>query len=464
MKLIKTTTHYNEKIYQALSNIENIKAPQLISVTTKIDSIDAFSFYQAGKTYQGERVYWTSTSQSFTMVGVGSAYTLEADQDRFHSTQQAWKSILADAKVDNPFPIPGTGPVALGGFTFDPHCESTSTWEDFPNSKTIIPMYLLTKSTGEDYLTVNVMIHPNDDVEKLYDFVIEEYQRLLTEVPADHNLPELMDKEEVKPEEWKAMVKKATDEIKHGSLGKVVLARELVATFSNDIYTVAVLKQLVKEQNQSYIFAIESGDSCFVGATPERLVKVENRELLSTCLAGTVPRGKTKEEDVQLGNELLHDDKNLQEHDFVVQMIKGAVESCCEDVKVPSSPVLYPLRNLQHLYTPVKGKLKEGYTILEVVQKLHPTPALGGYPVESSLAFIRENEMFDRGWYASPVGWFDAQDNGEFAVAIRSALLKKDQAILFSGCGVVEDSTPESEYEETAIKFLPMLHALGGAK
>lgn len=462
--MIKTISTYNEKLYKAISNIENIDSPHLVSVTTKISPSDPFSFYHAGKNYQGERVFWTSTEQDFTLAGVGSAYTFEADKQRFATTERAWKSLLSKAIIDNPYKSPGTGPVALGGFTFDPNCEATSTWEDFPNSKVVIPMFLLTKKKDECYLTVNIMLHPNDETEKVFSFVTDEYTRLTSTTKIDYSLPSLVDQQEVKPVEWKEMVEKATREIKEGLLGKVVLARELVATFSQDLYVVSVLNELMKEQMQSYIFAFESGDSCFVGATPERLVKVESRELLSTCLAGTCPRGATLEEDEKLGQELLYDEKNLQEHEFVVQMIKEAIESCSDEVKVPSSPVLYPLRNLQHLYTPVKGKLKEDYTILEVVEKLHPTPALGGYPVESSLKFIRDNEPFERGWYASPVGWFDANDNGEFAVAIRSALLKKDQAILFSGCGVVEDSDPEAEYEETAIKFLPMLQALGGAK
>ncbi len=445
-----------------MANIDYIDAPQLISVTGELDSVDPFSFYQAGKSYQGERVFWTSTDHAFTMVGIGSAYTIEADEDRFDTIQQAWKALMQEAIIDNPFKVSGTGPVSIGGFSFDPYDQSPSIWEDFPGSKVNIPMFLLTKAEGRDYMTLNIMVHPEDNRDELYQFVTQAYQEFLEGEEASDIIPSITTQEEVKSQEWKDVVKQATEDIRSGFMNKVVLARELDVRFSQDINIVSLLQDLKQEQKQSYVFSIESGDSCFVGATPERLVKVEDRELHSACLAGTIARGETVEEDEALAHELLHDNKNLEEHDFVVQMIRSAVESCCSGVEIPSEPVIYPLRNLQHLYTPVKAELDYGYTILEVVEKLHPTPALNGYPNQNAFSYIREQEPFNRGWYASPVGWFDYQDNGEFAVAIRSGLVKKNRATLFAGCGVVAESNPEAEYEETSIKFLPMLNALGG--
>lgn len=460
--MIRTTTHYNERLYKALSQIHHIETPQLISVTEQMETANPFHFYQAGKAYQGERVYWASTDQVFTLVGIGSAYTLEAEEDRFNTIQQAWKALIEEAVIDNPYESSGTGPVALGGFSFDPHDHSRTVWEDFPDSKVSIPMFLLTKTESANYMTVNIMVHPEDDIEDIYQFVTQAYQEFLEGRTSIDEMPSIIGKEEIQPLEWKDIVKQAAHDIQSGYMSKVVLARELEVNFDQDVNIVSVLDALQQEQQQSYVFAIESGDSCFLGATPERLVKVDNRELHSACLAGTIARGNTAEEDQALGEELLHDNKNLQEHDFVVQMIREAVESCCDQVQIPSEPVIYPLRNLQHLYTPVQAKLRVGYTILEVVEKLHPTPALNGYPRQEALSYIREHEPFDRGWYASPVGWFDYKDNGEFAVAIRSGLVKRNKTVLYSGCGIVEDSMPEAEYEETAIKFLPMLNALGG--
>lgn len=462
--LIQTTSTLYEKLYRSIATIDSSQSSQLVSVTTEIEEVKPLAFYQAGNTFKGERFYWSSADRSFTLVGIGEACKIESNEEGFQLTQKQWGELLNHAEIDNVTNASGTGPVAFGGFAFDPYKQASATWSDFPNSSTVVPRFLLTKSGTKYFITINALLSPEDSTDLYYQELVNQCTTLLEKEFEQSSEPQLIQQEEVAPEEWKRIVRETTEEIKAGKLGKVVLAREMIATFSSDIYIASLLNTLQEQQHQSYVFAYERGDSCFVGATPERLVKLEERELLSTCLAGTIARGETVEEDRYLGNQLLQDNKNLQEHEFVVNMIKAAVETCCHDVDVPDHPVLYPLRNLQHLYTPVRGKLYNGYTILDIVKQLHPTPALGGYPIKESIEFIREKEPFHRGWYASPIGWFDARDNGEFAVAIRSALITHNQAVLFSGCGIVEDSHPEAEYEETAIKFLPMLHALGGSQ
>lgn len=143
-------------------------------------------------------------------------------------------------------------------------------------------------------------------------------------------------------------------------------------------------------------------------------------------------------------------------------MIKNAMKESCIRISSPTQPDILKMRDIQHLYTPVRGVAKENVSLLTVVDRLHPTPALGGQPKQKAYEIIRELEVLDRGWYGSPVGWLDTKDNGEFAVAIRSGLINSNNASLFAGCGIVGDSEPESEYTETMIKFRPMLSALGG--
>lgn len=176
------------------------------------------------------------------------------------------------------------------------------------------------------------------------------------------------------------------------------------------------------------------------------------------------PLEEDEEDDEMLAWQLLNDEKNREEHDYVVQMIKQSVAPYVESFDIPDAPVIYPLKSLQHLFTPVTATLKSDATILDLVKQLHPTPALGGEPRDKALQFIDEKEPFDRGWYAGPIGWLDANFDGEFAVAIRSGLITENQATLFAGCGVVKDSDPRAEYEETRIKFTPMLDALGGTQ
>src|SRR5699024_10735721 len=265
---------------------------------------------------------------------------------------------------------------------------------------------------------------------------------------------------EIEPEEWKESVSLARDAIIAEKAKKIVLAREMRLTFEETIIVGDVLEKLIETQPNSYIFAIEKGSDCFVGATPERLVKVTGNELLSTCLAGTTPRGQTEKEDEILATDLLNDAKNRKEHDYVVQMIKRSIDSSCDNINIPDEPIIYPLPNLQHLYTPVTADLKTGNTIIDLVKELHPTPALGGLPNEAALQFIRDHERLDRGWYGAPVGWLDDRFNGEFAVAIRSGLIQADETSMFAGCGVMKDSDPVLEYEETIVKFFPMLNVL----
>src|SRR5699024_11408674 len=147
------------------------------------------------------------------------------------------------------------------------------------------------------------------------------------------------------------------------------------------------------------------------------------------------PQYKTDNEKQQITKKILNDPKNREEHDYVVQMIKQSIEHSCEDIDIPNEPVIYPLRNLQHLYTPVKARLKDGYSVFDVIEKLHPTPALGGVPRDTAIAFMRDHELIDRGWYGSHIGWLDSNHMSKFAVVLRSGLVKANELTLFTCCG-----------------------------
>jgi menaquinone-specific isochorismate synthase len=272
----------------------------------------------------------------------------------------------------------------------------------------------------------------------------------------------LLETREIEPEEWKKTVEGVVKELTEGPLKKVVLARELRLVFDDQVEAEDVLNNLYMQQHESFIFAFESNGDCFIGASPERLVKKHGNEVYSTCLAGSISRGKTEQEDLKLGQMLLNDQKNLIEHGFVVEMIKEALEESCEEIILPDKPQLMKIRDIQHLYTPVIGKCRNDASLLLLVERLHPTPALGGLPKDEAVVKIRQVEELDRGFYAAPLGWVDYRKNGEFAVSIRSGLIQGDEVSLFAGCGVVADSDSESEYLETSLKFKPMLRALGG--
>ncbi|MFD2043715.1 isochorismate synthase MenF [Ornithinibacillus salinisoli] len=445
---------------KAIHNIQTDET-KLVSYTKKINEINPLYFFEAAEKL-GNRTYWRSSIDDFCIIGVGSTLEIATEQSDMNYTENRWQTVLEEAIIHNPYNVPGTGVIALGGMAFDPKKEKTELWSNYKASQFTIPEFTLAKIEGNYYLTTITRVNRNDHAKQLLTQLNAKEQQLLSPVESFPENVHVISQEEIQPESWKKTVKKATDEINKHETEKIVLAREIRLHLSKEASITAVLRELVETQPNSYVFAFEQEKDCFIGATPERLVKIEGNQLLSTCLAGTAPRGKSLEEDEKFKYTLLHDQKNREEHDFVVQMIKQAMENYCENIVIPKDPDILSLSNLQHLYTPVRATLREGYSIFNVIEKLHPTPALGGTPREKSLAFIRHYEHMDRGWYGAPVGWLDSNANGEFAVAIRSGLIRGDKASLFAGCGIVRDSDPEAEYAETNIKFLPMLSVLGG--
>ncbi|MGA7670616.1 MAG: isochorismate synthase [Nitrolancea sp.] len=262
--------------------------------------------------------------------------------------------------------------------------------------------------------------------------------------------------------DWQQVVADASAAIRDGQAEKIVLAREVRLQSETPFDVSYALQRLVAAYPTCYVFAFGHGEKTFLGATPERLVHVEDGDLEAACLAGSERRGATPEEDRELGEALLASAKDREEHAIVVRALRDGLSGLCDQLIAPDEPELLSVSNVHHLFTPISARLRAGVCILDAVERLHPTPAVGGYPRETALAFIREHEGMDRGWYASPIGWVGPDGGGEFAVALRSGLVDGSTAFLFAGCGIMGDSDPRREYDESWLKFRPMLSALGG--
>ncbi len=458
-----------EGIQEAIKRANSQSKSVLVSEVQKINYIDPLAFFaSAHRRYMGERFFWKENSSKTSFIGIGICKQIQSDQDtdRFFHVEKEWKRFIDDAIIYNEFSMSGTGPLMFGGFSFDPLKEKTELWSKFDDTLFHIPKFLLSIVDGEAFLTTNILCNQHDDDSRLYESVLVERSKLLQSVNPVTFMEEaaLIEKREINPEEWKRTVTSLVQRLNKGVLKKTVLARELRLYFDRRISVENVLKQLLKEQEDSFVFAFETGGDCFLGASPERLVKKTGSTLLSTCLAGSIGRGENQVEDEELGKVLLSDPKNLKEHQFVVDMIKDAMDEVCIRLEIPKQPELLKVRDIQHLYTPVIGISKKDTSLFELVERMHPTPALGGLPKQEAIETIREIEELDRGFYGAPIGWMDYKEDGEFAVAIRSALIQGDEASLFAGCGIVKDSNAESEYLETNMKFIPMLSALGGMK
>ena len=445
-----------------------IKQKTLFSITTPIDPFDPVVFYKQGTpNIEGKRFFWKSANEDFYLVGVGAAllYSNLAKKNRFEEIQQFWKHIIQNADIEGSSTF-GTGPLLFGGFSFDPDTIKEQEWTDYGDTFFYLPKYMLTIVNGQHYLTFNqVMDSTKENKTSLYKHIELYINDLFTRqstVPVEQ--VSISSCTEIGQAEWMKAVEDIVNLLKSTDIKKVVLARKMMIKFTKSPSIATVLEQLRKNQPGSFTFALESGSSCFLGASPERLVKKTGEEVVSTCLAGSAPRSKNSTEDECLGKNLLNDAKNRYEHQLVVNMITSALNPICTDLIVPEEPILMKTPAIQHLYTPITGKAKAGQSIFKMVERLHPTPALGGVPTIEALKIIREKEKMDRGLYAGPIGWIDFHGNGEFIVGIRSGLIQNDKAILYAGCGLVPDSNPQDELIETRIKFRPMLHALGGEK
>ena len=259
-------------------------------------------------------------------------------------------------------------------------------------------------------------------------------------------------------------VASAVEAIGRGDFQKVVLARTV--TLDADVDAVAVLDRLRRRNPTCSAFAFSVGSSTFLGATPEELVTLNGPWLHTTALAGTAPRGDSPDADERLGTGLLASAKNRSEHRFVVDGITEALAGLGLVDPAPAQPGLLRLSRLQHLRTPITARVQRRRSgasdmdVLRAVGVLHPTAATGGAPTDAALRFIAAREDFDRGWYAAPVGWCDLEGNGEIGVALRSALIEHGRIHLFAGAGIVADSEPADELEETSVKLRALLDVI----
>lgn len=249
----------------------------------------------------------------------------------------------------------------------------------------------------------------------------------------------------------------ATDE----KLKKVVFGRQQQYALSEAVL-ISNLVQALSSQKNTYHVILKYQTELFISATPERLVKVSAGKLRTAAVAGTIRRGDTLIEDRLLGEMLLNSHKNQQEHQYVVNSIDQKLQGLTTNLQLPVHPILLQNKQVQHLYTPIVGDLIATYTVLDVVRKLHPTPALGGAPQEQALQYIKTHEKSPRGLFAAPIGYYTAHNSGEFVVGIRSMYVNQatHMATLFAGAGIVQDSNAAQEFKETDLKFEPMRQLL----
>ena len=471
---------------------------RLISCSQPAPEIDPLAFLR--QAHGNERFFWRDGRQALTLVGSGVAANLMGwGESRFVAVQRQARELFDHARLfsaptssaaaretengDVPSSAAGTTPAPprlFGGFSFRDDFVPDNAWAGFHPAHFVLPHLQLVQSPEGSWLTINALLPPGEDSDADVAETVPQLQAALaawvdqlstpqpvaTPVEPTHADEPAGDEWEIRfpmsYNAWKGIIEQAIDRFATTELDKVVLARVCEARRQETVQLDDALAKLIDQYPECLCFLFEPRPHhAFFGATPEMLVALQGRAFTSMGLAGSIQRGATTAEDEAFGTALLNSAKDRHEHALVVQAMERRLAPLCRELEIPAEPQLYQLRNIQHLFTPVRGTLSQADGILPLVEALHPTPALGGTPRAAALEFIREAEPVPRGWYAAPVGWIDHRMDGAFGVAIRSAVAQDRRVWLYAGAGIVADSVPQNEWEETGWKFRPIQDALG---
>lgn len=404
---------------------------------------------------KGQRFYYKSKDYKLEMCGIG--YLLEARYSHLKHDEiyDCWQNIKEqlDAHKDHE---EKHHLKFFGGFQFSEHA-LTNEWQDFGMSHFVLPKFMITIENGRSYLTYTD--HSNQfDIEQLYQMVEKIKPRVTSTI---EHTPEVVDNYDIQSEAWKDLVTKAVSLMNASvALQKVVLARRRKIEFNEHVNVEDALQRSLDSHESSYLLLFESGKSQFISQTPEQLCQIDNGKLFTNAIAGTIARSDDEGQNQVYKDELLNDAKNQFEHRYVVDSIIHDIKPFTKHLKYDERPTILTNKHLYHLYTNIQADLLSE-NVLDIVNQLHPTPALGGFPKVEAIKYIEHEEFGTRGFYGAPLGYMDLDNNGEFVVSIRSMLVKDKVATLYSGCGIVKDSNAISEFEETDLKFKPMLKALG---
>ncbi|MCQ1952474.1 isochorismate synthase MenF [Arthrobacter sp. zg-Y238] len=401
-----------------------------------------------------EQLCWIRRQEGLVGFGEAARFT-SSGPERFARAQEWWRSLLADADVEGPLSAPGTGIVAFGSFAFS----KRSPFE----SRLVVPEIIVGLRDGAGWVTYTTT---DPDAELNEETAKAALARYLEDLPvyresdpADRVLPGMLSESE-----WKNAVARSVAHVAAGDLSKIVLARDIAVELGNPLVASQVLRELAVRYRDCWTYSVDG----LIGSTPEMLIKVENGTAEARVLAGTLDRATAPADDPHYAKRVLAGSaKQQHEHQIAIDSLTRSLEPFTSSMTSHTEPFVLELPNVWHLASDVTAELapdESGLipTPLTLVEALHPTAAVCGFPTSVAGELISELEHMDRGPYSGPVGWMDAAGNGEWGIALRGAVIESPTKVrLYAGCGIVAGSNPAAELEETWSKFRPMLEALG---
>jgi menaquinone-specific isochorismate synthase len=356
-----------------------------------------------------------------------------------------------------------------GGFSFRPDHEAEGVWVDFPATLFHLPVFELEgDGSGDAWLRVRALVEGSAKT-NAFSRLRRAAESLRAELAARSEFQgraARVDGRAVETDRaaWEAAVETSLRAIREGDVSKAVLARTLDVELDAEIDPVEVVQRLREVHHLSHVFLFEPvPGSALVGAAPETVATLRDGVFHATAVAGSIRRGASAREQAELAAKLLASQKDRNEQRIALDDMVARLETVAHQVRTDPQPHVLTLAGIQHLETEIRASVPASVGILDLLRLLHPTPAVCGLPRDAAMRFLAAEEPFDRGWYAGPVGWFDAEGNGVFAPALRTGVATGSGWRLFAGAGIVEGSVPALEWEETGIKFQPMLDALRGS-
>ncbi len=409
------------------------------------DIVDAFCWLQKGFTDQF--VYYDK-ARPCRYMGLGRCIALPSLRDvEWEAASGA--HFVGEAGADQP-------PVFFSFNRFDATnpAPADELMASFPQLRFMLPEIVLIENDRGRFLQVN-------SLGPVYPGRVERFTRMIAEAPAREAVAIPYTLEPDSREAWNREMDAALAAIAAGRVSKVVLSRRLRAQAEHPFSSKDLLVNLIDGDARGTVLLYRYADVFFCGCTPELLVRKRGENVESMCLAGTCPAGATPAESEALAAALMADEKNRAEHDYVVRLIRSVLERVCYDVDVPATPEIMRLAHVQHLFTPARARALEGVTLVNLMEDLHPTPAVAGTPVGEAKMLLRAIEPYNRGFYAGACGFVDGAGDGEFSVALRTGVFDGEMGYVYGGCGIVAESDADAEYEEINLKLRTILSAFG---
>jgi len=475
MKILASASARQLKVClaEAFEKAKSLQKEIIFGWQQPIQDLDFLALFSAAE--KEERFFGEYPDRYQAFVALGRSSQVEAEGlIRFEDAGLAVRELFDDACLIGYGQEAEERPLLMGGFAFgDYEAGSDSHWARFPAARLVLPELLLTRyesRTGSRLrLSLHVVIDGNSSIRDIFVRMQRRFMWLEEHLKSSPE-PEIVVgvKNSISlgqgfsEQHYLQAVEQALKLIENGELEKVVLSRCCDVHQEALFRAEQVLYNLREHYPSCFIFAASMSGVSFLGATPERLLALRGKELLSGPLAGSMRRGATPEEDLELQKKLQESEKEQHEHGIVIRAISRALKPFCSSLVVPSTPSILKLPGIQHLHSEISGTVHAGkdISILEILGKLHPTPAVGGIPRKKALEWLSENENTERGWYSGPVGWVNDRGEGDFAIALRAALLRGNRAYLHAGAGIVSGSVPKEELKETELKMKAAFSAI----